>query len=288
MQEQPVSLDPAIIRSLVEAALLEDGAHRDITSSALVAPDQRGAATIVAKDEGIICGLPVARATFAALDEDASFQVRAPEGASVAAGTAVAGVYGRLAPILSAERVALNVLQRLSGIATATRHLVDAVAGLDVRIVDTRKTAPGLRLLERYAVRVGGGFNHRFNLSDAVLIKDNHIAAARARGLSIPQVIEQARSAAPHTTRISIEAASIEEAREAVDAGADVVLLDNMPVEDMRQVVDAGAGTALFEATGSVTRENVRAIAEAGVNIISVGALTHSAPALDISLQVEA
>jgi nicotinate-nucleotide pyrophosphorylase (carboxylating) len=214
-----------------------------------------------------------------------------PEGAGVSSGVVLAHVRGVLAPILSGERVALNFLQHRSGVATATRRLVDAVAGLSaagaLRIVDSRKTTPGLRVLERYAVRVGGGRNHRFNLSDGILVKDNHLAAARARSLSIAQVVEQARRAAPHTLRVEVEVTTVTEAQEALEGGADVVLLDNMPVEEMRRVVTAARGRALTEASGGVTLENVRAIAETGVDVISVGAITHSAPALDISLELE-
>lgn len=275
------------MRRIVDAALEEDGARDDVTTRALVPPDQEGSASIVMKSEGVVCGLPVAEAVFAELDPSLRFEALQSDGACVRSGDGVAHVQGALAPILGGERVALNFLQRLSGIATATRRLVDAVAGLDVRIVDTRKTTPGLRALERYAVRVGGGHNHRFNLSDGVLIKDNHLAAARLRrGLTIAQVVERARAAAPHTLRIEVEVTSVNEAREALEAGADAILLDNMSVKDMRAVVEEARGRTLIEASGGVTLENVRAIAETGVNIISVGALTHSAPALDISLEI--
>jgi nicotinate-nucleotide pyrophosphorylase (carboxylating) len=285
------SLDTMLLRAVVEAALEEDGARRDVTTQALVPPEQQGAATIITKEEGVVCGLPVAAAVFAALDPDIAFEARGPEGAAVAPGLVLARVEGALTPILSGERVALNFLQHLSGIATATRRLVDAVAGStgsgNVRIVDTRKTTPGLRALERYAVWMGGGHNHRFNLSDGILIKDNHLAAARARGLSVAQVVEQARWAAPHTLRVELEVTTVAEALEALEGGADVVLLDNMPVEEMRQVAAAARGRALTEASGGVTLDNVRAIAETGVDIISAGAITHSAPALDMSLEIE-
>ena len=282
----PPPLDAALVRLIVESALLEDGARRDVTTQALVAPDQQGTATIVSKSAGVLCGVPIVEAVFTALDSGLRINARLPEGAAVSAGVNVAGVYGRLAPILSGERVALNLLQRLSGIATATSRLVEAVSGLDVRIVDTRKTSPGLRDLERYAVRVGGGHNHRFNLSDGVLIKDNHLFAARARGLSVAQTIERVRSGVPHTLQVEIEVANFDQAREALDGGADVVLLDNMPVDEMRRVVELAAGRARLEASGGVTLENVRAIAETGVDLISTGGITHSAPALDMSLNI--
>ena len=288
---QAPSLDPTLVRRIVEAALEEDGAGRDVTTQALVPPGQQGAATIVTKSDGLVCGLPLAAVVFALLDPSLRFQASAPEGAAIAPGDAVARVEGALAPILNGERVALNFLQRLSGVATATRRLVDAVAGIDVRIVDTRKTTPGLRALECYAVRLGGGHNHRFNLSDGVLIKDNHLAAAKAQGLGIAQIVEQARRGAPHTLRVEVEAATVDEAQAALDAGADIVLLDNMPVEEMRRVVEEnrsdGARRALIEASGGVTLEHVRAIAQTGVDLISAGAITHSAPALDMSLEVD-
>jgi nicotinate-nucleotide pyrophosphorylase (carboxylating) len=199
----------------------------------------------------------------------------------------IAEIEGPLAPILSAERVALNLMQRLGGTATLTRALVDAIAGLPARVVDTRKTTPGLRALERYAVRLGGGGNHRFNLADGVLIKDNHLAAARSRGLSLADVVAASRAGAPHTMRIELEVTSFEEAQEAAEAGADVILLDNMGPAEMARCVKMIAGRALTEASGGVTLANVREIAEAGVDIISSGALTHSAKALDISLEIE-
>ena len=291
MPEVPASpLDDALVRRLVRVALEEDGASRDVTTQALVPPGQQGAATIIIKSDGLACGLPLAAAVFAVLDPSLRFQARATEGAAVAPGDAVACVEGALAPILNGERVALNFLQRLSGVATATRRLVEAVAGIDVRIVDTRKTTPGLRVLDRYAVRVGGGHSHRFNLSDGVLIKDNHLAAATARGLGIAEVIEQARRGAPHTLRVEVEVTTVAEAREALDTGADVVLLDNMSVEEMRRVVEEkgpdGPRRALIEASGGVTLERVHAIAQTGVDLISVGAITHSAPALDMSLEI--
>ena len=279
--------DPALVRRIITAALEEDGARNDVTTRALVPPDQRGRGTVLCKASGIVAGLPVAEAAFAALDAEVRLEHLVQDGALVAPGDRLARVDGPLASVLSGERVALNFLQRLSGIATMTRRFVDAVAGTQARILDTRKTTPGLRALERYAVRAGGGHNHRFNLSDAVLIKDNHLAAARARGLTIDQVVAQARGAAPAGMRIEIEVTTVEEAREAVDAGADIVLLDNMRIDDMRRAVELGRGRVLFEASGGVTLENVRAIAGTGVDMISVGALTHSAPALDMSLELE-
>ncbi len=271
---------------MVLVALEEDGAGDDVTTRALVPGDQRGSGVFLAKAAGVICGLPVAEAAFAALDPSLRFEALVNEGARVTPGDQLARVEGPLAPILSAERVALNCVQRLSGIATATRALVDAVAGLPVRILDTRKTTPGLRPLERYAVRCGGGQNHRYNLSDAVLIKDNHLAAARARGLSIAQALDAARRGVPAGMRVEIEITSVDEAREALEAGATELLLDNMSLNDIRCVVALARGHATLEASGNVTLANVRAIAETCVECISAGWITHSAPALDMSLEI--
>ncbi|HYM16877.1 MAG TPA: carboxylating nicotinate-nucleotide diphosphorylase [Dehalococcoidia bacterium] len=282
-----LSLPPGIVDRIVQAALDEDGAADDVTTRGVVDPRQWGRGVFVAKDAGVIAGLPVAAAAMCALDDAVSFDALVDDGARVSAGEELAEVEGLMASLLVAERVALNFLQRLSGIATITREYVDAVAGTAARILDTRKTTPGIRHLERYAVRAGGGFNHRFNLASGVLIKDNHIAAARARGLTdVADVVALARAAAPHTMRIEVEVTGIEQLTEALQGGADVILLDNMPVDQIRACVAAVAGRALVEASGGVTLENVRAIAESGVNFISVGRLTHSAPALDISLEI--
>jgi len=279
--------DASLIDAVVRHALEEDGAFRDVTTQALVPPDLRGAGIFLAKSEGVIAGLPVAAAAFTALDPTNQVRSNIEDGARVEAGAEFAMVEGPLASILSAERVALNLLQRLSGTATLTRALTDAVAGLPVRVVDTRKTTPGLRALERYAVRLGGGHNHRFNLSDGVLIKDNHIAAAADRGLDIVDVIRAARAAVPHTLNIEIEVTSYEEAEQALAGGAEIILLDNMDVPEMARVVAMIDGRARTEASGGITLANVRAIAETGVDLISSGALTHSVAALDISLNIE-
>jgi nicotinate-nucleotide pyrophosphorylase (carboxylating) len=278
---------PNVIDDLVLLALAEDGAHDDVTTRALVRADQWGASVIVAKDDGIIAGLPVAAAAMTALDEEVAFDTLVADGDRVSAGARLAAVEGSLASILSAERVALNFLQRLSGIATLTREFVDAVAGTKAVILDTRKTTPGLRHLERYAVRCGGGQNHRFNLASGVLIKDNHIAAVRSRGIDdLSDVVTLARQTAPHTMRIEVEVTNLVMLKEALQGGADIILLDNMDVAEIRSCVEVVAGRALVEASGGVTLDNVRAIAATGVDYISIGRLTHSAPSLDISLEV--
>lgn len=275
-----------LARAILLRALDEDHAFEDLTTRITVSPGQTGRAEIVARAPGVSAGLPAAEVAFKLLDPELRWEARLHDGEPFAAGDVLASVAGDLGAILSAERTALNFLQRLCGIATLTRACVTAVEGIKVRIADTRKTTPGLRVLERYAVRAGGGFNHRDGLRDGVLIKDNHLAAARARGLSLRTVIEQARARAPHTVRIEVECETAAEALEAVDAGAEAVLLDNMPTEEMARVAAAVRGRALLEASGGITLENIRAVAESGVDIISLGALTHSARALDLGLEV--
>ena len=281
------NLDVALVRRVVRAALEEDGAFQDVTTLSTVPPDQRGRGEFLSKDTGVLAGMPLVRAAFEAVDPRIELRAALEDGSALEYGSIIGQVEGPLASILSAERIGLNFLQRLSGTATLTRQLVDVVAGLPTRVVDTRKTTPGLRALERYAVRVGGGHNHRFNLTDGVLIKDNHIAAGRSRGLTLGDVIASAREGVPHTLRIEVEVTSFEEAQEAVEAGAEVILLDNMTPPEMARCVQMIAGRALAEASGGVTVDNAREIAESGVDIISSGALTHSARALDISLNVQ-
>ena len=287
MPEQIGSIAPNIIDEAVLAALEEDGAGGDVTTRALIASEQWGRGIFVAKDDGVVCGLHIAAAAMTALDREVAFDATGADGTRVSAGAELAEVEGPLAAILSAERVALNFMQHLSGIATLTRAYVDAVSTTPARILDTRKTTPGLRIFERYAVRCGGGQNHRFNLQDGVLIKDNHIAAARAAGIDdIGDVVRAARNTAAHTLRIEIEVTNLVELKEALEGGADIVLLDNMSVDDIRSAVGVVAGRALVEASGGISLDTVRAIAATGVDFISVGRLTHSAPAFDISLEV--
>ena len=280
----PVS--PYVIEAIVRAALDEDGAGDDLTTRALIKPEQWGRATFVAKDHGVVCGLPVAAAAMTALDPEISFDTLVADGDRVSAGEQLAEVEGPFRSILAAERVALNFLQHLSGVASLTREFVEAVTGTRALILDTRKTTPGLRQLERFAVRCGGGVNHRFNLAAGILIKDNHIAAARQYGMEdLADVIAQTRAAAPIGMRIEIEVTTLADVREAVDGAADIILLDNMSLDDMRAAVEVVGGRAIVEASGGVSMANVRAVAETGVDYISIGRLTHSAPALDISLE---
>jgi nicotinate-nucleotide pyrophosphorylase (carboxylating) len=279
-------LPQAHLRRLAKSALKEDQAWQDVTTAALVPPEQQGRGVIVAREEGMLAGLPMAEAVFKAVDPSVQWRPLAAEGSRLSPGQEIVRIEGPLAAILRGERVALNYLTHLSGVATATARLVTAVAGLPVRIRDTRKTTPGLRTLEKYAVRVGGGQSHRLTLTDAVLIKDNHLAALRARGLGIAEAVRLARQEAPAGIRVQIEVTTVDEARQALEAEAGELLLDNMPPEDMRRVVEMARDRAILEASGGISLENVRQVAETGVDYISVGAITHSARALDMSLQV--
>ncbi len=276
------------VGALVEVALREDRAWEDVTTALLVPPDVRASGVILAKGAGVLAGLPVAAFAFHRVDPAVELEALVPEGARVTPGTAVARVSGRAASLLRAERVALNFLQRLSGIATLTARFVAAVADLPrpPRIADTRKTTPGLRILEKYAVRLGGGCNHRASLAEAALVKDNHWEVLRRAGRDPVQALAAARARLPHTVKLAVEARTLAEVEAALAAGADIVLLDNMEPGLLRQAVALVGGRALTEASGRITLENVRAVALTGVDIISVGALTHSAPALDISLEL--
>jgi nicotinate-nucleotide pyrophosphorylase (carboxylating) len=271
---------------LIELALAEDlGTAGDLTCQALIDASKRGTVAVVAREEGILAGGPVAAAVFARLDSQVVWEQRVPDGGALSAGTQLAVVSGPVRSILSGERTALNFLTHLSGVATLTRRFVDAVAGTRCLILDTRKTLPGYRALEKYAVRVGGGTNHRRGLFDGILIKDNHLADWTAQGRTIAAAIEQARSRNPGIA-IEVEVDTLEQLRDALEGRPDVVLLDNMHPPMQRQAVairNSAAPQALLEASGGVTLETVHKIAEAGVDRISVGALTHSAPALDIA-----
>lgn len=276
-------LNRSWLRDVVARALAEDIGYGDITTQATISEDQKASGVFVAKEEGVICGLPLIEEIFHYADPSLLVSIWVDEGSRVKPGDVLAEVQGSAQAILSGERVALNFIQRLSGIATQTRKLVDIVADFPVRIVDTRKTVPGLRFLEKYAARTGGGHNHRFSLSDAVLIKDNHIIAAGG----ITAAVELARKNVPHTMTIEVEVETEEQVREALAARADIIMLDNMSLEQMREMVKLIDGRAKVEASGNITEENIRAVAETGVDIISVGALTHSANALDISLDLK-
>ena len=275
------------IDSIIDLALAEDISHGDPTSESLIPPGLEGKASILAKARGRLAGIDVARRVFHKVAPSLRVEVLITDGAEINPGEIIAAVQGSVAGILKAERVALNFLQRLSGIATQTAEYVARTQGLAVKIVDTRKTTPVLRLLEKYAVRMGGGQNHRFHLGDAVLIKDNHLAAMRALGMSLKDIVTKAKQNAPQGLTIEVEVNTIEEALAAVDAGADIIMLDNMNPDEMRRAVSQISGRAKIEASGGITLDNVREAAMTGVDIISVGALTHSSKALDISLELE-
>jgi nicotinate-nucleotide pyrophosphorylase (carboxylating) len=275
--------DVPAVGQLIEAALAEDIGRGDVTTRLTVPPDLRATAAIVAKQDGVLAGAPLVDRVFAALGaHGVRITHHAADGAAFTAKTALASLEGPAADLLVGERVALNFVQQLSGVATLTRRYVDAVRGTKARVVDTRKTTPGLRVLEKYAVRMGGGANHRLGLDDGVLIKDNHITAAGG----VAAAVRAARAGAPHTLRIQVECAAPAQVDEALGAGADAVLLDNMSVEQIAAAVRHIAGRALIEASGGVTLSSIRAIAETGVDLISVGALTHSAPAIDLSMKI--
>jgi nicotinate-nucleotide pyrophosphorylase (carboxylating) len=276
--------EKTLIQNMIDAALAEDIGPGDVTSAAILSGSETGTARAVAKSELVVAGLDIFRQTFQTVDSGLEFTAFVSEGDFSPRGTTLAEISGQLKAILMAERVALNFFQRLCGIATASRAFVRAVEGTKAKILDTRKTVPGLRLLDKYAVRVGGARNHRFALYDGVLIKDNHIAAAGGIGAAIGR----ARKHMPHTVKLEIEVKDIKELEEALAAGADVIMLDNMTIDDMRAAVSLVAGRVPLEASGNVSAANVRQIAETGVDLISVGSLTHSVVAADISLLVRA
>lgn len=276
-------LEMDAVRKIIRRALEEDIRSGDVTTAYALTGDETGKATALAKEDLVVAGMEVFRDVFRLRDPGLSFRTSLKDGDRVPRGTVLAVVQGSLASILTAERVALNLFQRMCGVATLTRQFVDAAAGTNAEILDTRKTVPGLRILDKYAVRVGGGRNHRYGLYDGILIKDNHIEAAGGIGKAVRRV----RDRAPLLARIEVEAGTLAEVREALAAGADVIMLDNMPVDAMRKAVALIDGRALVEASGNVTLVTVQAIASTGVDFISSGALTHSARASDISLKVK-
>jgi nicotinate-nucleotide pyrophosphorylase (carboxylating) len=270
--------------AIVAAALEEDDTKHDITTAATVLSDRRARCRIVARKQGVIAGLPLAAEAFTQLDKGVTIRVDHEDGSRVRPDTSVMFLSGHARGLLSAERVALNFLQRLSGIATLTAQYVDAIKGTGAHILDTRKTTPGFRRLEKYAVRAGGGLNHRMDLSSSVLIKDNHIAAADGE---IGVAVKRARDVAPAGMKVEVECDTLDQVKRAIDAAADVILLDNMSLTELREAVKLVDRRAVTEASGGVTLETVKAIAETGVDWISVGALTHSAPALDLALDFD-
>jgi len=267
---------------IIENALAEDMPFGDITTDSIFDGTEESKAHMIAKEAGVIAGLWTAEKVFKKVDENTEFTKMVKEGDFVEKGTVIALIEGKSAALLKAERVALNFLQRMSGIATVTRRISKKLEGTGTVIADTRKTTPGLRVLEKYAVRIGGGTNHRYSLSDAVMIKDNHIKAAGG----ISEAVRRVRKWIPHTAKIEVETTCIEEVSEAVDAGADIIMLDNMDPETIRQAAGIAKGRASIEVSGNVTEENAAVRAMDGVDVISSGALTHSVKAMDISMKI--
>jgi len=277
-------LPPAVYR-LIDLALEEDLGRGDVTSEALIPLDQQAEGKVLVKAPGVLAGLEVAAAVLHAVDRELVWEPLAQDGDTVAPGQVVAVVRGRARSLLAAERTTLNFLQHLSGVATCTSRYVEALRGTRARLLDTRKTTPGWRWLEKMAVRCGGGANHRLDMAGGVLIKDNHLALSHN---DIHGAVRAARAYAPHTVSIEIEVTDLAGVELALSAGADIILLDNMGLTDMRRAAESVAGRALLEASGGITLETVRAVAETGVDLISTGAITHSFKALDISLEIEA
>jgi nicotinate-nucleotide pyrophosphorylase (carboxylating) len=271
-----------IIDRTLRRALEEDLGSGDLTTDAIVGPNRQARASLLAREELVPAGLPVFRRVFEILSTEMTFEFHFEEGQLVGEGERVCQMSGPADAILKGERTALNFLQRMSGIATLTKRYVDKIRSHKVRLVDTRKTAPGLRVFDKYAVRVGGGFNHRFGLYDGILIKDNHIVAAG----SVTDAVSLAKQGCPHTIKVEVEVEDLDALEEAIRAGADAVLLDNMPPQTLKKAVRLSKGRVLLEASGGITLENIEEFAETGVDIISVGALTHSVHAVDISLEM--
>jgi nicotinate-nucleotide pyrophosphorylase (carboxylating) len=276
-------ISSVLLERIIRAALEEDLGMGDVTTDPIVSPALKGTASLLAREELVLAGLQVFMGVFRALSAEVRFENDYPEGGVVPAGARICRVIGPVSILLKGERTALNFLQRMCGIATATRQYVEKCRPWKARVVDTRKTVPGLRVLDKYAVRVGGGFNHRLGLFDGILIKDNHIAAAG----SVSRAVELAKKGAPHVLKVEVEVEDLEGLREAIEAGADVVLLDNMSPGQMKRAVEAAGGRVVLEASGGIDLGNIAEVAETGVDIISVGALTHSVRASNLSLELE-
>ena len=266
---------------LIMMALKEDISNEDISTNAVMPDYKKGEVDLICKQDGVICGLNVFARTFTLLDAGTQVELYKKDGDEVKKGEHIARVTGDIRVLLSGERTALNYLQRMSGIATYTRRVVNLLKGCKTRLLDTRKTTPNMRIFEKYAVKVGGGVNHRYNLSDGILLKDNHIGAAGG----VAQAIKMARDYAPFVRKVEVEVENLDMCREAVEAGADIIMLDNMSPADMKKAVELIGGRALTECSGNVTEENIKNIIDTGVDYVSSGALTHSAPVLDLSLK---
>ncbi len=282
-----MNLSEEQVDNIIDIALAEDISHSDITSETLIPPELQGRASLLVKENGILAGVEVAKRVFIKVDPSLKIEAFINDGAKVKPGDIIATIFGRVVSILKAERVALNFLNRLSGTASQTAQYVAETHGFATTILDTRKTTPGLRLLEKYAVRMGGGKNHRLHLGELILIKDNHLAALRALGMSLKDIVAKAKQNAPRSIKVEVEVTSTQEALDAVEGGADIIMLDNMSPDEMRHVASLIPDHVKTEASGGITLDNVRAAAIAGVDFISVGALTHSVKAMDISLELE-
>ena len=277
-----MNLPQNYIDDIIITALKEDINYIDVTTDYLIDDESVSEAYYVAKDDGVLCGIDIAKRVFMLLDDTLVFDTKIKDGEKVKKGDIIAEMKGSTKTLLKGERTALNLLQHLSGIASATNRCVEKVKGTRAQITDTRKTLPGLRALQKYAVTVGGGKNHRFNLSDGAMLKDNHIDA----GGGIPQTISKLRNKIGHMVKIEVEVRNLSELRDAIEAGADIIMLDNMSYDEMREAVKINDGRRLLEASGNVTEENIRDVAETGVDIISLGALTHSVKCFDISMKI--
>ena len=286
MSDDLQGLTRVAVVAIVDRALDEDAPWGDVTSEAAIPADAQATAQVVSRVTGLLAGGLLLELAFTRADLSLTVERHLDDGAELAPGTLIATIIGPARGILRGERVALNLAQRLSGVATLTRAYVDAVIGTGVRIVDTRKTTPGLRILEKAAVRAGGAHNHRFSLSDAVMLKDNHLAVLTAQGLDLTQAIRTVRARIPHTTHLEVEVDRLDQLDAVIAAEPDTIMLDNFTLDDLRAGVALIAGRAIVEASGGVSLDTVRAIAETGVDVISVGALTHSAPALDLGLDI--
>ena len=275
------------VDKLIDLAIMEDYSSGDATTNSLIPMDLPGEAVLIADENGILAGLDVSLQVFRKIDKNISITNTIPDGTELQKGSEIATINGSLGSILTGERTSLNFLRKLSGVATETRKYVDQVRHTKAKIVDTRKTTPGFRTLEKYAVRMGGGFNHRQNLSDGILIKDNHIQTLCKQNLDLKAVIKKAINNASHTIKVEIEVETISNVKIALDAGADIIMLDNMTLSDMAEAVTICKGKATTEASGGINLSSVRKIAETGVDLISVGAITHSAPNLDLSMDIK-
>jgi len=278
-----MTLNSIAVDAMVRQALLEDLGPGDLTTEATIPAEMTCTAVMIAKEAGILCGHPVARAAFRALDASLGYEVLVAEGSEVTPGQGVARIAGSAQAILSAERVALNFMQHMSGIATTTRRMADSIKYYHARLTETRQTTPGLRMIERYAVRVGGGINSRFGLHDAILVKDKHIALVGG----VREAVVAARKQKPHSSKVGVEVTTLEQLQEALEVGADVVLLANMDPETLKRAVELNNGKAILEASGSIAAANLVEVAKTGVDIISMGQLTQSVKALDLSLEIQ-